>query len=40
MLERGRAGEREGEKLNVWLLLEHPLLGTCPGTQACALTGN
>ena len=24
----------------VWLPLTHPLLGTWPATQACALTGN
>ena len=24
----------------MWLPLEHPLLGTWPATQACALTGN
>ena len=24
----------------MWLLLEHPLLGTWPATQACAPTGN
>ena len=38
-LERGREGERE-RNTNVWLPLEHPLLGTWPTTQACALTGN
>ena len=38
--ERGREGEREGEKLNVWWPLAHTLLGTWPATQACALTGN
>ena len=26
--------------INVWLPLAHPLLGTWPATQACALTGN
>ena len=26
--------------INVWLPLEHPLLGTWSATQACALTGN
>ena len=39
-LERGREGEREGENINVRLPLAHPLLGTWPATQACALTGN
>ena len=34
-MENGR--ERN---INVWLPLEHPLLGTWPATQACALTGN
>ena len=38
--ERGREREREGEKLNVWLPLAHPLWGTWPETQAYALTGN
>ena len=36
---RGREKERE-RNINVWLLLVHPLLGTWPATQACALTGN
>ena len=44
--ERGKEGEREGAKH--WCLrevligcLSHvPKLGTCPATQACALTGN
>ena len=33
---------KEGRKrnFNVWLPLKCPLLGTCPTTQACALTGN
>ena len=26
--------------ISVWLPLMHPLLGTWPATQACALTGN
>ena len=34
-------GERKKERnLNVWLSLVHPVLGTWPATQACALTGN
>ena len=38
-LERGgREGERE-RNINVWLPLTHPLPGTWPITQACALTG-
>ena len=37
--EEGRETEREGN-INVWLPLMHPLLGTWPETQACALTGN
>ena len=37
--ERGREGERE-RNINVWLPLVHPLLGTWPKTQACALTGD
>ena len=40
VLERGREGEREGEKYYVWLPLMRPLLGTWPATQACALTGD
>ena len=41
VLERGegREGKRE-RNINVWLPLAHPLLGTWPTTQACALTGN
>ena len=35
----GREKERE-RNINVWLPLVHPLLGTWPTTQACALTGN
>ena len=35
----GREGERE-RNINVWLPLRHPLLGTWPTTQACALTRN
>ena len=38
--ERGREGEREGEKHHVWLPLRGPPLGTWPTAQACALTGN
>ena len=37
--ERGRERER-ARNINVWLPLTHPILGTCPTTQACALTGN
>ena len=32
--------EKEERNINVWVLLTHPLLGTWPATQACALTGN
>ena len=39
LLERGREGERE-RNISVWLPLMHPALGTCPVTQARALTGN
>ena len=35
-LERGGEGERE-RNINVWLPLAHPLQGTWPATQACAL---
>ena len=38
-LERRRKGEREGN-ISVWLPLMHPLLGTWPAAQACALIGN
>ena len=37
---KGREGETEGETINVWLPLTHPLLGTWPTTQAHPLTGN
>ena len=37
--ERGKEEEKE-RSINVWLPLTHPLLGTWPATQACALTGN
>ena len=40
-LKRGEGGEKERERnISVWLPLAHPLLGTWPATQACALTGN
>ena len=40
-LVRGEGKEKEKERsINVWLPLEHPLLGTQPTTQAYALTGN
>ena len=40
-LERGEGKEKERERnITVWLPLMHPLLGTWPATQACALTGN
>ena len=39
--ERGEGREKERERnINVWLPLAHPLQGTWPATQACALTGN
>ena len=39
--DRGEGREKEREKnINVWLPLAHPLLGTGPTTQACALTSN
>ena len=38
--ERRREGERKGQKQSVWLPLQHPILETCPATQAYALTGN
>ena len=31
---------RRKRNVNVWLSLKHPLLGTWPATQTCALTGN
>ena len=37
--ERGREGKRE-RNINVWLPLAHPILGTWPAIQECALTGN
>ena len=40
-LERWEVKEKERERnVNVQLPLKHPLLGTWPATQACALTGN
>ena len=40
-LDRGEGWEKErGRNINVWLSLTHPLLGTRPATQACALIGN
>ena len=40
-LDRREGKEKERERnINVWLPLEHPLLGTWPTTEACALTGN
>ena len=40
-LERGEGREKEREiNINVWLPLMHPLLGTWPAAQACALNGN
>ena len=40
-LESGGGEEKERERnITVWLPLAHPLLGTWPATQACALTGN
>ena len=33
--------EKERERnINAWLPLAHPLLGTWPATETCALTGN
>ena len=33
--------EKERERnINMWLVLEYPLLGIWPATQECALTGN
>ena len=40
-LERGEGREKDRERnINVCLPLTHPLLGTWPATQVCALTGN
>ena len=37
-LDREEEREKERERnINVWLSLTHPLLGTWPTTQACAL---
>ena len=37
----GKGGRKRGKRnINVWLPLEHPILGTWSATQACALTGN
>ena len=41
VLEIGEGREKDRDRnTNVWLPLVHPLLGTWPATQACALTGN
>ena len=39
-LEKGEGREEEERNINVPLPLRHPLLGTWPATQACALTGD
>ena len=40
-LERGMEGKVRERRINVWLPLTCPLLGTWPATQACAMrTGN
>ena len=39
-LERREGREGRERYINLWLPLEHPLLGTWLATQACALTGN
>ena len=40
-LERGEGRDKERERnIDVWLPFRHPLLGTWPATQACALTGD
>ena len=40
-LEGGEEREIErARNINVWLPLVHPLLGTWPESQSCALTGN
>ena len=38
--EKGREGERDGEKYQCVVASHAPPLGTWPTTQACALTGN
>ena len=38
--EKGREGEREGEKHQCVAASQSPAPGTWPATQACALTGN
>ena len=41
ILDREEGREKERKRIiNVWFPLAHPLLGTWPATQACALTGN
>ena len=40
-LDRGEGrGKERKRRINVWLPLKRPLLGTWPATQACALTRN
>ena len=38
--EGGRREKERERNISVWVPLVHPLLGTWPSTQACALTGN
>ena len=41
IFREGEGKEKDRERnINGWLPLVHPLLGTWPATQACALTGN
>ena len=41
ILDTGEGRQKDRERnINAWLPLTHPILGTRPATQACALTGN
>ena len=38
--KRERWEKDRKRNIRVWLPLAHPLLSTCPATQACTMTGN
>ena len=40
IFREGKGGRQRERNISVWLPLVRPLLGTCPKTQPCALTGN
>ena len=40
IFREGKGGRKRERNISKWLPQVHPLLGTWPTTQACALTGN